>query len=119
MVDRIDKRPLSGSSSTFRPISVGNAGTNARTTIHTGIANAVDEVHLWISNSSGAGLTVVVEHGSQGSTQEYRQSITNGNGLNYVCPGLLVSGTGDTITAYCSSPGSGTNIHGFVNRMTW
>ncbi len=99
-----------------KPISIGNLANTTRSTIHTTVNTAIDEVWLWASNAAGSAIILTVEHGEAGAGGEYRQSITNGNGLNLICQGLTLSGSTNSITAFAASV-SGINIHGFVNRI--
>lgn len=111
----IEKKFLSGSTD-GKPIAVGNAGDTTRSTIHTATDDGIDEIWLWATNTAGSAIDLTVEHGDQGVSNEYRQSVTNGNGWNLICQGLTLSGSSSVVTAYAASA-SGINIDGFVNRI--
>jgi len=111
----IEKKFLSGSTD-GKPIPIGNAGDTTRSTIHTATDDGIDEVWIWATNTAGSAIDLSIEFGEQGVDHEFRQSITNGNGLNLICQGVPISGTGSVVTAFAAST-SGINLLGFINRI--
>lgn len=105
------------SSTNFRGIKIAATAT-AGTAIHTATstANTVDEIWLWITNSSTSAVKVTIEFGGATSPDDtIEQTIPAESGPVPVIPGLCLDG-GVAVAAFAGT----TNVllaHGYVNRL--
>lgn len=111
---------LFSSSSSGKPILI-SATNSGGTTIHTTTTSAttIDEVWLYASNNSLSTVSLVIEYGATGSTNEIYTGIPSRSGLSIILPGLLLTGDGATssnIRAYASTTDK-INIVGYINRI--
>lgn len=113
----IAKQLLSGSTN-GRLIQVTGTTTGAANTIHTAVSGTLglDEVHLWAVNYHTADVTLAIEYGGTGASNEIDFTLPPLVGLIEVVPKLLLQ-NGLVIKAY-ASVASVVNVGGYVNRIT-
>lgn len=127
----ITKRILSGSThGVGQIISSTQGGTNQ--TIHslsTSATTTLDEVYIYAQNNYSAAVEVVFEWGTSQSGLHLAVSVPPRDGPTLVVPGLLLTGSACSITAFIgtngfngsASPavsGSGlVSVYGYVNRI--
>lgn len=115
----IVKFPLSGSTD-GRPIKVA-ANATPGTTIHTAsaVANTIDEIYLWFTNTDSASRQVTIEWGG---TTNPDDRVTNAYPLDATSdPVLLIPGMilqNGLIVKVFASTANVVVVTGFVNRIT-
>lgn len=117
----IAKRVLSGSMDGF-PINVSATAVSA-TLIHTGSTSTsvIDEVWLYLNNSSTTTVTAWIEFGGASSSGLMTVDVLpKGNGPSLVLPGLPIQGrsaTGADLRIGASTSNV-LSVYGFVNRIS-
>ena len=116
----ITKRLLSGSTSGkgIKPTG-GTASANA-VEVHTAIGGAADfdEIWLWVTNTSTAGVKLTLEWGTATAVDgNIEVTIPPEEGLMQVAPGLILNG-GMIVEAFASAADV-LLIFGFVNRIDY
>lgn len=111
---------LFSASSSGKPILI-SATNSSGNVVHstTTSATTVDEVWLYASNNALTTVSLTIEYGATGSTNEIYTGIPSRSGLSIILPGLLLTGDGatsSTIRAYASSTNN-INIVGYINRI--
>lgn len=110
----VTKLKLSGSTNgrLIKVVATATAGT----TIHAAHATSLDEIHLWAVNSSQSDVKLTIEFGGVSSPDDLIEiTIPAEDGLYYVVPGLIVTGS-VTVAAFAASANV-INIGGYVNRI--
>lgn len=86
-------------------------------------SNIIDELWLWVKNSSSAEEPVIIAIGDSSDTGNQIPSIVPGNSIILVVPGIPVSGDGTSSrTISANGPNFMTadnlSVTGYVNRIT-
>jgi hypothetical protein len=117
MAQAFSKVKLSGGTD-GKPIKVVQTASTG-TTIHTAHATALDEIWLWVTNTSGSAVTLTIEWGgvtSPDCLMVAAYSIPANSGMVQVVPGILLTNA-ILVTAFASSANV-LLINGYVNRIT-
>lgn len=109
----ISKRILSGSTN-GRPIKVVQTAT-AGTLLHTADASLIDEVTIYLSNTSAADVVVVIEFGGVTSPDDHIKVTVPAADSILAVPGIPLSG-GLIARAFAASANVITAF-GYVNRI--
>ena len=116
----ITKRLLSGSTSGKGIKLTGGTNSAAAVEVHTAIAGATDfdEIWLWVTNTSTAGVKLTLEWGTATAVDgNIEVTIPPEEGLMQVAPGLILNG-GMIVEAFASTADV-LLIFGFVNRIDY
>lgn len=93
------------------------ATSSPGTTIHTADLTALDEIWVFVYNSSGSSVVLTLQHGGTASPDDDQKvTVPSQSGLLLVVPGLLLTNS-LVLKAYAGT----TNVlmlSGFVNRIT-
>jgi hypothetical protein len=113
----ISKILLSGSTN-GRFIQVTGTGTGSADTIHTAVGGSdnLDEVHLFATNYHTGDVTVTIEYGGTGASNEVSFTLPPNVGLIELVPSFLLQNS-LVIKAYADVTAV-VNVGGFVNRIT-
>lgn len=100
-----------------KPILVAATATLG-TTIHTAVSGTTsyDEIWLWCHNTDTVDLTLTIEYGAAGATNEIKLTVPAVQGLVHAIPGLILNNA-QVVTAYASVTNKIT-IVGFINAIT-
>jgi hypothetical protein len=108
------KQLLSGSTN-GRPIPVVATAT-AGTLVHTSVASpAIDEVWLYVVNTSSSAVLVTIEFGGVSSPGDTIVKEIPANTIEQVVPGLPISNA--LVVRAFAAVASVLNVVGFVNRI--
>ena len=108
------KLNLSGSTDgrNIKVVATATAGT----LLHTAAATDLDEVWLWVTNSSGADVKLTIEFGGVTSPDDLIEiTIPAEDGPHLVIPGFVV--TGSVVVAAFAASANVLVANGFVNRI--
>lgn len=117
MSNTYTKQPLSGAANGL-PIKIA-AIASPGTTIHTAVASAsaLDEIWLWVINTSANAVTITLQWGDTVSPDsEIIYTVVPKDGLKCLAPGLLLR-NGLIVKGY-ASVANVLQVHGFVNAIT-
>lgn len=93
------------------------ATSSPGTTIHTADASALDEVWLYVYNSSASSVALTLQFGGTSTPDDdIKATIPGQQGLILVVPGLLLT-NGVVVKAYAATTNVLT-ILGFANRIS-
>jgi hypothetical protein len=112
----VTRIPLSGSTS-GRNIIVAATATPG-TTIHTAVntAGSIDEIWLWVTNTSSSPVKLTLENGGTTSPNDLiEQTIDAESGLMLILPGTVLN-TGVILRAFAGTTNV-LNITGYANRI--
>lgn len=121
MANAVAKIPFSGSTQGQAVLVVATA--TAGTTIHTTgtSATVIDEVWLWLFNSTTADVVTTIEFGgATAPNQNIVLTVPFRSGLVLAVPGLPLLGSGAaslTVKAFAATA-SVVTVSGYVNRIT-
>jgi energy-converting hydrogenase Eha subunit H len=121
MANAVAKIPFSGSTQGQAVLVVATA--TAGTTIHTTgtSATVIDEVWLWLFNSTTADVVTTIEFGgATAPNQNIVLTVPFKSGLVLAVPGLPLLGSGSaslTVKAFAATA-SVVTVSGYVNRIT-
>ena len=109
------KLVLSGS--TFGRLVKVAATATAGTLIHTAHASNLDEIHLFVVNSSTSSVKLTIEYGGVAAPDDLVEYLVPGeDGLHRVMPGLLLSNS--LVVRAFAGTADVLMIGGFVNRIS-
>ena len=113
------KQFLSASGNNGGAVKVGSTSSPGTQIHNTGGSPVTDEVWLYASNFGNSDLTLTLEYGDTGNSNEIKLVVPLQTGLTILSPGLVLSGNGSvgsTIRAYTTTTNQ-INIVGYVNRI--
>ena len=112
------KHLLSGSTN-GKNISVTGNATGSAVTVHTATSGTsnLDEIWLYATNTSAAGVVLTIEFGGTTNQDDYIElELAADSGMTLIIPGLLLQNS-LLVKAWAASADV-ININGYVNRIT-
>lgn len=123
----ITKRTLSGSTHGV-PIGISATAGATPITLHalsTSATTTIDEIYIYAQNDYSQSVDLILNWGVTNTNAEIVTPIPPRDGVKIVVPGLILTGSACSVTAFVGLNGSGSlaasgalvTVHGYVNRL--
>lgn len=126
MAITLTKRTLSGSTHGIG-LSITSTQGVAPVIVHslsTSATSTVDEIYIYAQNNYSQAVDLVLEWGTSGTALHIRTPIPPQGGPTLVVPGLVLTGSACSVTAFIgglggsASPASAlVSVYGYINRI--